>query len=748
MNEDALKKGDSGKNNPGPEGDGPQPRGCAGVFFMAALVVAASWGAGLGVFVWILEDAEAPIKALEDFRPKIGSRMYSGDGEELGEFAVETRRLVPLSEMPLKLQKAFIATEDHTFYEHKGVRPLAIASAVLDAFRTSRLRGASTITQQTVRNIETTGITKEVTIRRKVVEAVSALQLEREFTKDEILEMYLNQIFLGISAYGVESAAQQYYAKSVSDLSLGECATLAGLTRAPNKNQPFRNPEYALIRRDIVLKQMWNHGFITRTEYEAGIAESLDESVVTPEERRALKTADTSSVRGKFKAPYFSEAVRRFIENPPAPYEVNASSDELFEGGLEIHTTVDMRLQRIAERVLYAAQDTFDADRLALLTKVGREKEFVPVSAALVCLDNRKGYEGFVRAMVGGRDFATQKFNLVTQAKRQPGSSVKPFVWLAAIDNGMTPSHMMVDEPFARYNIYTDKVWEPQNFGNKFEGPMTLRHGLEKSVNIMSIKLVDRFKVPLIRSYMESAGFKEPIYDVVGLTLALGTPETTVLDQAACYTTLALGGVRVEPTMVTEIRDRDGFVRYDYKSFRSIEPDALPADATYSVVHLMKGVCEPDYKLGYYPSGYRTASFEHPHAGKTGTTNESRNVWFCGFTADFTCVVWFGYEDDRSLNDKASSINFTGGRLASPVWTDFMTEAHEGLPERKFPVPGGVEFYNVDRQTGLAGGTYREVFINGAKPPTEMPFFDLREAPEKLPENLIREGFLDPSRDG
>lgn len=744
MSNDARDSGDHARGQGTDGGDGPQPRGCAGVFFMAALVIAAAWGAGLGVFVWILEDAEAPIKALEDFRPKIGSRMYSGDGEELGEFAVETRRLVPLSEMPLTLQKAFIATEDHTFYEHKGVRPLAIASAVLDAFRTSRLRGASTITQQTVRNIETTGISNEVTIRRKIVEAVSALQLEREFTKDEILEMYLNQIFLGISAYGVESAAQQYYAKSVSELTLGECATLAGLTRAPNKNQPFKNPEYALIRRDIVLKQMLNHGFITQSEYEAGIAESLDESVVTPEERRALRAADTAVTRGQFKAPYFSEAVRRFIENPPAPYEVSASSDEFFEGGLEIHTTVDMRLQRIAEKVLVNAQNAFDADRLDLLKKVNREKEFVPVSAALVCLDNRKGYEGFVRAMVGGRDFATKKFNLATQAKRQPGSSVKPFVWLAAIDNGMTPSDMLVDEPFARYNIYTEKVWEPQNFGSKFGGPMTLRHGLENSINIVSIKLVDRFKVPLIRSYMKSAGFKEPIYDVVGLTLGLGTPVTTAFDQAACYTTLALGGVRVEPTLVTEIRDRDGFVRYDYKSFRSMEPNALPADATYSVVHLMKGVCEPE--SDYYPSGWRTNRLRRPHAGKTGTTNESFDVWFCGFTPDYTCVVWFGYEDYRSLNDETSSINFTGGRLASPVWTDFMIEAHEGLPVRDFPVPGGVEFYNVDRQTGLAGGTYREVFIDGATPPTEMPFFDLREAPEKLPENLITDRFLEPSR--
>ena len=263
-------------------------RGCAPLLFFMALVVAAAWGACLGVFVWILEDAEETLKALDDFRPKIGSKVYSSDAEQLAEFTIEARQLISLNEMPLILQKAFIATEDDTFYGHKGVRPLAVVSAAVDALRTGNMRGASTITQQIVRNIEKTGITKEVTISRKLREMVVSLQMEREFTKDEILEMYLNQIFLGVSAYGVEAACRQYFMKSASELTLGECAMLAGLTRSPNRNNPFRSPENARARRDIVLRQMYINGLITEAEREAAVAESVDDSVITREERAVL----------------------------------------------------------------------------------------------------------------------------------------------------------------------------------------------------------------------------------------------------------------------------------------------------------------------------------------------------------------------------------------------------------------------------------------------------------------------------
>ncbi len=703
-----------------------RPRGCATLFFVAMLFVGSFWGVGLGVFVYFLDDAETTIAALDEFRPKVGSKVYSTDGEELGEFAIEARQLVPLNDIPLNLQKAFIATEDDTFYTHKGVRPLAVMMAIKDAIRTNRLRGASTITQQIVRNIEGTGISKEQTVSRKLKEMLVALQLERQYTKDEILELYLNQIFLGVSAHGVESASRQYFLKNVSELTLGECAMLAGLTRAPNVNQPFKAPENAEKRRNIVLYQMLHNGFITQEEYEAAKAEDLEESVIRPEERAMfIGKKDNRWTPNKFKAPYFVEEVRKFIGKPPAPFQISASQEELFEEGLQISTTVDMRIQKAAEEVLLKHLEAFDAKKLESLKKQGKESEFVPVSGALICLDNRPGMEGYVRAMVGGRDYTTKKFNNVTQAKRQPGSSVKPFVWLTAFDNGMTPSDYIDDSEVKFVDRYGN-VYEPRNFSGKFAGPMPIRMALEESKNIIAIKLAERFKTPLVRSYMYSAGFKLPINE--GLSMALGANDTRIIDQAESYSTIANGGIRVTPTLITEIRDRDGIIRFDHNDFRKPKR-VFPADATYQLIHVMQGVCEPDARSRYYPSGRRTVDLARPRAGKTGTTNNNTNVWFCGFTAQFTCIVWLGYEDNRSLG---KGREYTGGRLASPLWTEFMIKAHEGLPVVDFKVPPGVEFYKIDRMTGLAGGEYDEAYIRGTKPLIYKPIQEVDVELEEL----------------
>lgn len=708
----------------------PKPRGCVLLFFLIMLVAGAIFGVALGIFVYIIEETEDTIAGLEQFRPKVGSNLYASGGEELGEFAREARELVPLNQIPLHVQKAFIATEDDTFYEHRGVRPLALVKAVLDSFRTNHLRGASTITQQVVRNIEVTGVSKEQTVQRKIREWLVAWQLERKYTKDEILELYLNQIFLGVSAHGVESASLQYYLKNVSDITLGEAALLAGLTRSPNNNQPFRSPENAELRRNIVLRQMLDNGFIVQEEFEAARAESVEESVITPDERELyIGTKDNRWTPNKFKAAYFSEDVRKFVSNPPVPYEIGITQDELFEDGLEIYTTIDMRLQQIAEQVLLTALDKFDEEKMEYLKARGRENEFQPVSGALVCLDNRVGsdfdYRGYVRAMVGGRNFDVAKFNNATQANRQPGSSVKPFVWLTALDNGMTPSDYVVDER-VRYVDAVGTPWAPENFSGEYIGPMPMRKGLEMSKNVISVKLAERFTTPLVRSYMRSAGTKLPIAD--GLSMALGASDTRVIDQAECYTTLANGGIRIAPTMVTQVKDRDGIVRFDINAYRKPER-VFPADATYQIVHLMQGVCTPANEYGYYPSGRRTEALGRPRAGKTGTSNESRNVWFCGFTPQFTCVVWLGYDDNSPLG-KGNA--FTGGGLASPIWTEFMIGAHEGLPVEDFDVPSGVEFYKINRSTGLAGGDYTEAYIRGTKPPTHPPIIEKEGELESL----------------
>ena len=675
-------------------------RGCAGLFFFLMLVMGGGWGAGLGVFVWVLEDAKTTIQALEEFRPNIGSKVYSSDGVPLGQFTIQERQLVPLNEMPLHLLKAFMASEDHTFYEHKGVRPDAIVNAAFQGLQSGRFRGASTITQQVVRNIEDLSVGTEYSLERKIREAITALQVEREFTKDEILELYFNQIFLGISAYGVEAASQQYFGKSCRDITIGEAATLAGLTPAPNGYEPIHNMKIALERRNLVLDQMLDpqNAFITREQYDAAIAEDLDASVITPEERLELdKTGHGDWSSTKFKAPYFVEEVRKFIY-------AQFNKEEVLEQGMEIHTTIDMHMQKAAEKAMREALDRFDEKKLAWLTKVGREAEFVPVSGALVCIDNRAGSQGFVRAMVGGRDFETMKHNSATQAHRLIGSSIKPFVWAAAIASGMTPSTGIVDAPYVRVNT-AGKAWAPKNFDAKFHGPMPIRQALERSINIVSIKLVEQLGVPYVRSFLERCGIQSEPQQ--GLTIALGTPDVTVIEMCAAYSTFANGGKRYSPILITDINDRDGQTRYDYTKFAE-------------VTDMLQGVATPFPGGGYSPTGARTAAINRPRGGKTGTTNDSRDAWFAGFTPEFTCVVWLGYTDNRPLGEgrDRDNLTFTGGHQAAPVWIEFMKAAEDGLPVKDFEVPENIEFFDINRASGVLGGKYKEAYIKGNGPPS------------------------------
>lgn len=718
------------------------PRGCGSIFFLFIVFCAAIWGACLGFFVGELDKARSRIAALDDFRPKVGSKFYADPatgGELLGEYSYTTnyRQLVSLNQVPLHVQKAFLATEDHVFYEHRGVRPDAIIKAALRMLRTGRVQSGSTITQQIVRNLEPTQVGRERTVARKLEEILIAIQLEREYTKDEILELYLNQIHFGGSAWGIEAAARQYFGKHCDELTLSEGAVLAGLTRAPNANRPDRHPDNARLRRDVVLRQMLDNRFITRAEYEAALAESVEDAVISPEQRLSLM-AEGRGFWGpnEFLAPYFVEEVRRQIMAPAFPGRV--TKQELLEGGLEVYTTLDLAIQKAAEDALLEGLEKFDAPRLESLRKAGKEDEFTPVSGALVCIDNRPGCEGYIRALVGGRDFAKNQFNTATQARRQPGSSVKPFVWAAALDNGLTPAHIERDEPFVRISPW-GKVWAPQNFDGEFMGPITLRKALELSRNIVSIRLTERLGVPLVRSYMQRAGIrKSEIPDVVGLTIALGTPEVTVLEHCTAYSTFAKNGTYSEPIFVKEIRSPDGSLRY--KSEVQLSPGAIPENVAYVITYLLQGAAE-------WGTGSRSAKLGRPRAGKTGTTNDSRDAWFCGYTPDFTAVVWIGYRDNRSLG---RGINYTGGRLACPIWTEFMIKAEENLPVRDFSVPKGVVFHSIDKASGLAGGSFREAFIEGTSPPTARPVFPEAEEMEQMLEGELLESFgvTPPSNNG
>lgn len=712
------------------------PRGCFGIFFVFLLVAAAIWGACLGYFVQLLEEAQAQLVVLEDFRPRTGSKFYDFNGQLLGEYAVDYRQVVSLPQIPLHVQKAVLAGEDHVFYEHRGVRPLAIVSAAIDTLR-GNLRGGSTITMQIVRNIDEDKLVgKERTVKRKLREILIALQLEREYTKDEILELYLNQVYLGGSARGVEAAARQYFGKHCEDLSLSEAALVAQALPSPQVFRPDRHPERAERRRGQILRQMLDNGFITQEEMAAALAEPV--RTISAEDRLAmLAKGEGFWGPNRFLAPYFvEEARRRAMDSGPGGGGI--SKDDLLYGGLEIYTTLDYELQRAAEEVLFKALGEFDEKKSQQLERQGREEEFVPVSGALVCIDNRPGYEGFVRALVGGRDWEQEQYNTVTQAKRQPGSSVKPFVWAAALADKMTPSTIIVDEPFVRRDA-AGNIWAPGNFDGKFTGPITLRRALEQSRNIISIKLVEKLTMPYVRSFMVDAGIREtPIRDVVGLTIALGTPEITVLEQCTAYSTFAKNGAYAEPLFLKEIRSPDGFVWKEYNPV--IEPEAIPANVAYVVTYLMEGVAR-------WGTGARTRPLgDRPRAGKTGTTNDSVDVWFCGFTKQYTTVVWMGYRGGR--RSLGRGVNYTGGRLACPIWTDFMLRAHEGLPEEEFEPPPGVEFYQVEKASGLKGGSFREAFIVGTQPPTAPPIIPDESTLEPILDfqvpDVVHEGGLNP----
>ncbi len=724
-----------------------QSRGCGFVFFLIMMVMAAGWGAALGVFVRYLGDAETQVVALDTYRPKVGSKIYSDEdgyrGELLGEYNIEYRQLVNLSEVPLHLQKAFIATEDDKFYHHKGVRPDAILNAALFILRTGRIRGGSTITQQLVRDVESvTGVSREQTLARKAREAIVALQVEREFTKDEILELFLNKSFLGGSAYGVEAASQQYFGTSCRNLTLGESAVLAGILRSPNNLRPDRYPDDATKKRNTVLDQMLENEFITKEEYDAAIAENVAEEVMTNEEREArAERGESTIVPNHFLAPYFVEEMRQRAMRADL-----FSKERLLEQGLEITTTLDMRLQRAAEDALFKQLDEFDEKRRKSLESAGRLDEFEPVSGALVCVDNRPGKEGFVRALVGGRDWSKEKYNTATQARRQPGSSVKPFVWAAALDEGrktnLTAASILQDKEFVRYDAL-GRTWNPQNFGGDHAGPVTLRYALEHSINTISVQLVERLGLPLVRTYIEKAGFEIPIDESIGLTIGLGTHQVTPLEQCLAYSIFPNNGMYHPAVFVEGIKDQDGIPIYAITpdKVRDMEKPAFKPDLACVMTHLLQGVAT-------WGTGARSADLNRPRAGKTGTTNDARDVWFCGFTPYYTCVVWIGYRDNRSLGRGA---NYTGGRLACPVWTEFMIKAHEGLPVKDFEIPKGpdgkpvVDVIPVERQTrtGWKGG-FDEYFLKGTHPPASREEEERARELEEQMEQRLRQTYSEP----
>jgi len=569
----------------------------------------------------------------------------------------QERRLVKLADVPPLLVKAILAVEDERFYRHHGVDPIGILRAMWVNVRTlSYQQGGSTLTQQLVKNFF---LSDERTMSRKIPEAFMALIAERKYSKDTILENYLNEIYLGQKGsqgiFGVWEAAQFYFAKPLSDLTTGECALLAGLIRAPNRLSPYRSYEAATRRRNVVLAKLLDDHIIARNQYDAALREKLPQ--------RAL-------VKVTNDAPFYVDYLRRELEE-------NYSNAVLTKEGLRIFSSLDLQLQKIAERSLTEGLNKLEAAHPALRRK-GEES----LEGAIVVL---RPQTGEIKAMVGGRNYSKSQFNRVFQAKRQPGSVFKPFVYLAALMYGgqsgikYTPDTIINDSQFTW--SYDGRDWQPSNYRNEYFGAVTFRRALENSLNSATSRVAQDVGIRRVRDIAHRLGIPSSLPAVP--SLALGAAEVTPLEVAVAYSTLANGGVRPRTLAVRNVIDQNTKVleKRDVRSEQVISPQLASM-----MNDLLKGVL--DRGTGAMA---RRWGFTRPAAGKTGTTNDYKDAWFVGYTPDLLAVVWVGF-------DGPSKLNLSGAEAALPIWTDFMKSATATMPVTDFvapaPMPGSEEAPN------------------------------------------------------
>ncbi len=682
------------------------------------------------------------IDGLLDYRPKLPMRIFSADGVLLGEYGEERRNFTPLAQIPKVMQQAVLASEDARFYEHSGVDLKGVLRAGLAQFSRSRSQGASTITMQVARNFY---LSTEKTYTRKIYEMLLAFKMESLLTKDQILEVYMNQIFLGQRAYGFASASDIYFGKPLQEISVAEAAILAGLPQAPSLFNPITNPKRAKDGQLRILDRMVDNGFITAAQRDASRTEPLryrapSEVAVhaeyVAEAARQLIFAqygDDSYVRGlnvyltlrsdeqmvAYRAlrKGIMDFERRQVYRGPEDYvdlPANAKdTDARVADALQDHPDNDelkaaVVLEASPKKVVAALQNgesvTIVGDglkpaasglaakgnpktqiRAGAVVRVSRSSkgewsitQLPEVEGAFIALDPRTGA---VRAMVGGFDYSKSKFNHVTQAWRQPGSSFKPFIYSAALEKGFTPATIINDAPlFFDAGATGSQPWEPKNYDGKFDGPMPLRRGLEKSKNMISIRILQSIGAPYAQEWITRFGFeadKHPAY----LTMALGAGSVTPLQMASAYGVFASGGYRVNPTLISKITDAKGKVLAETlppalnESMR-----ALNARNAYVMDSLLNSVASRGTAAAAQRLLGRTDLY-----GKTGTTNDSIDTWFAGFQRSVVAIVWIGYDNPRKLGD-----NETGGGLALPIWIDFMRYALNGVPVDKYPVPEGV----------------------------------------------------------
>ena len=641
--------------------------------------------AALAVLVLIYGHDLPDYKNLATYTPPVATRLYAGDGSLLIEYAEERRVFIDFDDMPPQLVNAFIAAEDQNFWTHPGVDVQGITRAALNngmrmlGFDT-KFTGASTITQQVAKNFF---LTSDRTISRKVKEAILALRLERSFSKKHIMTLYLNEIFLGARAYGVGSAALMYFNKPVKDLSLAECAFLASLPKAPND----RNR--AIERRNYVLRRMVDDGYITQEMADAAMAEPLN-----------INSGFTAQMEMDFQ--YFAEDVRRKLLE-------NIGRDTLYNEGLYIKTTINPEFQRAAAAALNKELDAFNANKSAHEPKL---------QGAIIAMNP---HTGRILAMTGGRSFRESSFNRATQAYRQIGSTIKPFVYLAALEKGYSPESLILDAPIVGWRE-NNKEWRPENYDRKFMGNIPLRFALETSRNVPAVRLVEQIGVRDAIGTAQRFGVYPQDLRQMNESLALGSGETTLQKLVLGYSAFINGGRAIQPKMIDYIEDRYGNVISGQKH-KQIEwsEDLLPPEddekteplsdpqSLYQLVSILQGVVERG-------TGRQAQVPGHTIAGKTGTTNNVKDVWFVGFSKDIIAGVYLGYDTPKSLGKGA------GSHMAARVFADFMKVALKDESNQPFPVPDGLTIMRVNRGSGVAasqdpnGVIVNEFFKEGQTP--------------------------------
>ena len=607
---------------------------------MLLLILLAVAGVAVAAYVYWPTDLP-PVKALEEYTPSVGSRVYADDDEFITEFQAEKRIFVPLQQIPPTLRNAIIAVEDSRFYSHFGVDVRGVLRAAYANFRHGRVvEGGSTITQQLAKVLF---LTPDRSFSRKVKEALLALELEKRYSKDRLLELYLNQVYMGHGAFGVEAAARLYFGKSVQDLTLPEVAMLAALPRSPSNYSPFERPELAQRRRAIVVGRLLEQGYISEAEAKATNRSPL--GLVPPDRRRG-------------SGQYFLEYLQQSLE---AKY----GSDVLYKSGLAVYTTLDPVLQRASEQALREGIDALVARQSARPRSRSGKAPAAPGApeGAVVVMEASTGY---VKALVGGADFSRTEFNRALHAHRQPGSAFKPFVYLAALEAGHGPTEILDDSPI-RY-VTAGKVWEPANYDGKFRGPVTLQQALEESINVPTIRLLEEVGVDPVIDVARRAGIQSPLPR--DLTLALGSGDVTLLELTAAYGTFANQGVHMEPLMVRYVTDAQGrLIEENIPQGR----EAIDPAMALGLTQMLRGVVERGTAIG-------ARVLERPLAGKTGTTNDFSNAWFMGYTPTLVAGVWVGHDRPRTLGPDE-----TGARVALPIWVAVMRSALRNQPVEDFP---------------------------------------------------------------